>query len=143
METKKQATSASHEPLLDQDVVADEAEADADGVAPAAEKHDELTDVQAEGEAQQPSLLEEVWLSIFTPGVNGRVQFFMDMCFYALFASLILLLIASEMNPHVIFLTVISVCLFASVKWFVWELQKVKDNEKKAEQVSLESKKDK
>ncbi|KAI9355906.1 hypothetical protein DFJ73DRAFT_623336 [Zopfochytrium polystomum] len=65
----------------------------------------------------KPTLLEEIWLSIFTPGLNSRVSFVMDLCFYALFASLSFLTVVTDFNPHVLFLLVVSICLFASVKW--------------------------
>ncbi|KAJ3214719.1 hypothetical protein HDU67_001310 [Dinochytrium kinnereticum] len=94
---------------------------------------------------QPPTILEEVWLSIFTPGINGRVEFFMDMCFYALFVSLLALMVGTRLNPHVVFLFGISVCLFVSVKWFLLELAKVKQAEKDAkekETVTEETKKD-
>ncbi|KAI9337759.1 ER protein Pkr1-domain-containing protein [Obelidium mucronatum] len=71
------------------------------------------------------NLLEEVWLSVFTPGVNSRVVLVMDMCFYALFLCLFGLLIVSGGNFHVVFLLIISVCLFVTVKWFIAESKKV------------------
>ncbi|KAJ3007305.1 UNVERIFIED_CONTAM: hypothetical protein HDU68_003584, partial [Siphonaria sp. JEL0065] len=71
------------------------------------------------------NLLEEVWLSIFTPGVNSKVVFVMDMCFYALFLCLFGLLIASSGSFHVVFLLVIATCLFVTVKWFIAESKKV------------------
>ncbi|KAJ3031561.1 UNVERIFIED_CONTAM: hypothetical protein HDU68_002659 [Siphonaria sp. JEL0065] len=71
------------------------------------------------------NLLEEVWLSIFTPGVNSKVVFVMDMCFYALFLCLFGLLVVSGGNFHVVFLLVIAACLFVTVKWFIAESKKV------------------
>ncbi|KAJ3140819.1 hypothetical protein HK100_008990 [Physocladia obscura] len=70
------------------------------------------------------NLLEEVWLSVFTPGINSKVILVMDICFYSLFLCLFGLLIVTGGNFHVVFLLIISFCLFASVKWFVAESKK-------------------
>ncbi|KAJ3285825.1 hypothetical protein HDU76_008081, partial [Blyttiomyces sp. JEL0837] len=78
------------------------------------------------GTGRPPTVLEEVWLSIFEPGMNSRVVMVMDICFYCLFASLFLLLVASGFSGHVVFLMVIAGGLFASVKWFLAELKAVK-----------------
>jgi hypothetical protein len=67
----------------------------------------------------KPGLIEEVWLSIFEPGVTSGVIKVMDYAFYGLFASLALLLIGTMGNIHVVFLLLVSICLFASVKWWV------------------------
>ncbi|KAJ3264219.1 hypothetical protein HDU77_009058 [Chytriomyces hyalinus] len=73
----------------------------------------------------EPSnILEEVWMSVFTPGVNSRVVMVMDVCFYALFFVFFGMLVITGGNFHVIFLILITACLFISVKWFIAELKK-------------------
>ncbi|KAJ3249214.1 hypothetical protein HDU78_005354 [Chytriomyces hyalinus] len=73
----------------------------------------------------EPSnILEEVWMSVFTPGVNSRVVMVMDVCFYALFFVFFGMLVITGGNFHVIFLILITACLFISVKWFIAELRK-------------------
>ncbi|KAI8852213.1 hypothetical protein BC829DRAFT_414776 [Chytridium lagenaria] len=119
-----------------------------DVAAPAAEKFDASVAKENEEdqdvEVKDSTILEEVWLSIFTAGINSRVEFFMDMCFYALFVSLFLLLTMTSFNPHVIFLFVISICLFASVKWFLAEVAKIKQSQPETQlpQITEETKKD-
>ncbi|KAJ3238793.1 hypothetical protein HDU81_007182 [Chytriomyces hyalinus] len=74
----------------------------------------------------EPSnILEEVWMSVFTPGVNSRVVMVMDVCFYALFFVFFGMLVITSGNFHVIFLILITACLFISVKWFLAELRRV------------------
>ncbi|ORY49919.1 hypothetical protein BCR33DRAFT_713519 [Rhizoclosmatium globosum] len=77
------------------------------------------------GLPEPTNLFEEVWMSIFTPGINSKVVFVMDLCFYALFLSLFGLLVVSGGNFHVVFLLLIATCLFVSVKWFIAESKKV------------------
>ncbi|KAI8909434.1 ER protein Pkr1-domain-containing protein, partial [Powellomyces hirtus] len=64
-------------------------------------------------------ILEEIWNSVFTPGVNSRVQGAMNMSFAGLFVSLTALAVVTGGNLHVIALIGIAGCLFASVQWWV------------------------
>ena len=66
------------------------------------------------------TILEEIWLSIFEPGLNSKMVKIMDVCFYALFVSLVSLGIATGGNIHVVALLGIAVCLFVSVKWYIF-----------------------
>ncbi|KAI8588736.1 ER protein Pkr1-domain-containing protein, partial [Geranomyces variabilis] len=62
-------------------------------------------------------ILQEIWASIFTPGVNPRVQSAMNMSFAGLFVSLAMLAVVTGGNIHVFGLMGVAVCLFASVQW--------------------------
>ncbi|KAJ3170563.1 SMK killer toxin resistance protein [Geranomyces variabilis] len=75
--------------------------------------------------AEPTSILQEIWASIFTPGVNPRVQSAMNMSFAGLFVSLAMLAVVTGGNIHVFGLMGVAVCLFASVQWFVGELAKM------------------
>ncbi len=70
--------------------------------------------------AQSKNIIEEVWESVFTPGMNPRVVLFMNISFIALFVTLLFLAVLTEGNMHVLFLLVISVSLFATVQWCVF-----------------------
>ncbi|TPX64281.1 hypothetical protein SpCBS45565_g06015 [Spizellomyces sp. 'palustris'] len=78
---------------------------------------------------QQPAhdvgILEEIWNSIFTPGVNSRVQGVMNLSFAGLLLSLTALAVATGGNMHVLALMAIAVCLFLSVQWFLRELARM------------------
>ncbi|KAJ3124643.1 hypothetical protein HK101_006093 [Irineochytrium annulatum] len=84
-----------------------------------------LVPPRSTGSNGAPSILEEVWNSVFEPGVNSKVVMVMDMCFYGLFGILLALFFASGFNPHVAFLEVVAVCLWVSVKWFLAESAKI------------------
>ncbi|KAJ3144650.1 SMK killer toxin resistance protein [Geranomyces variabilis] len=75
--------------------------------------------------AEPTSILQEIWASIFTPGVNPRVQSAMNLSFAGLFVSLAMLAVVTRGNIHVFGLMGVAVCLFASVQWFVGELAKM------------------
>ncbi|KAJ3282792.1 hypothetical protein HK104_010718 [Borealophlyctis nickersoniae] len=72
-----------------------------------------------------PSLIEEVWNSIFTPGVNSRVQTVINASFIGLFLSLAALAVVTGGNLHVLALIAIAACLFFSLQWFIRELAKL------------------
>ncbi|KAJ3020422.1 SMK killer toxin resistance protein [Thoreauomyces humboldtii] len=67
-------------------------------------------------------IVEEIWNSVFTPGVNTRVQGAMNLSFLGLFLSLTMLAVVTGGNPHVIALIAIAACLFGSVQWFLKEM---------------------
>ncbi|RKO94446.1 hypothetical protein BDK51DRAFT_11695, partial [Blyttiomyces helicus] len=62
-------------------------------------------------------LIEEIWASILTPGVNPRVQNVIDLAFGALGVSLVTLAVLTGGNVHVLALLTISAGLFASLRW--------------------------
>ncbi|PWN18097.1 hypothetical protein BCV69DRAFT_295511 [Microstroma glucosiphilum] len=71
------------------------------------------------------SFIQPIIDSLFSPGLNNPTQRIMNQCFYGLFATLLSLLIGTGGNPHVLFLNVVAVCLWASVNWFVAELARM------------------
>ncbi|KAH9894190.1 ER protein Pkr1-domain-containing protein [Cubamyces lactineus] len=66
--------------------------------------------------------------NILTPGSSLNPTFLriLDGAFALLFAVLFSLFILTRGNIHLLFLMVIECCLWASVKWFVHELQQVR-----------------
>ncbi|KAI8619395.1 ER protein Pkr1-domain-containing protein [Chytriomyces sp. MP71] len=96
--------------------------ADVDAAQPTSSEN--ANDVQLDL-PEASNILEEVWLSIFTPGINSRVVMVMDVCFYALFLVLLGMFVITGANVHVGFLIVITGCLFVSVKWFIAESAKL------------------
>ena len=66
-----------------------------------------------------PSLWESVWDSVFREGVNSPTHNFMNMAFYCLFGTLLLLLIATRGNLHVAALLFLSLGLFLAINWYV------------------------
>lgn len=58
--------------------------------------------------------------NIFHEGVNSTTHELMNWIFYALFASLSTLLLASGFNLHVVALLVLSIGLFLSINWYVY-----------------------
>ena len=65
------------------------------------------------------STLRDIVDSIFTPGTNEGLLRAMNWSFYALFATLSALLVATRGNVHVVALLTLSVALWASIKWCV------------------------
>lgn len=63
------------------------------------------------------SMLGDIIDSIFTPGTNSGLIRAMEMSFYALFATLLGLVVLTRGNGHVCALFGLSVGLFASIKW--------------------------
>ncbi|KAI8813040.1 hypothetical protein BJ742DRAFT_518918 [Cladochytrium replicatum] len=68
------------------------------------------------------NIIEEVWESIFTPGVNGRVQFFFNVFFFLLFGTLISTLAMVGETMHVSILLGVAIVLFVLLQWFFSEL---------------------
>ncbi|KAI0662973.1 hypothetical protein C8Q70DRAFT_1050678 [Cubamyces menziesii] len=66
--------------------------------------------------------------NILTPGSSLNPTFLriLDGAFALLFAVLFSLFVLTRGNVHLLFLMVIECCLWASVKWFVHELQQVR-----------------
>ncbi|KAL4241593.1 V-type ATPase assembly factor Pkr1 [Abortiporus biennis] len=84
--------------------------------------------------AESGSLLD-VFSNILTPGssLHPTFQLFLDIAFASLFFVLVGMALLTNGNLHVIALIAIEGCLWASVKWFVKELQKVQHMEKEQE----------
>lgn len=55
--------------------------------------------------------------SIFSPGLNNPTHKLMNQCFYALFVVLLLLIVLSGGNFHVIFLGTVAFALFVTINW--------------------------
>ncbi|GAA5915746.1 hypothetical protein JCM8208_005658 [Rhodotorula glutinis] len=68
------------------------------------------------------STLKDIVDSIFTPGTNQGLLRAMNASFYALFATLAALLVATRGNVHVVALLTLSVALWASIKWFLAQI---------------------
>ncbi|KAJ2060806.1 hypothetical protein GGI17_003516 [Coemansia sp. S146] len=71
--------------------------------------------------AKSSGILGDIVSSIFEPGVNRGVLVVMNSAFAGLFLILAYLLFATNFNLHVCALTLIAVCLFASIQWFIQE----------------------
>lgn len=63
-------------------------------------------------------ICEGVLDNIFHEGVNSTTHELMNWIFYALFASLSTLLLASGFNLHVLALLVLAIGLFLSINWY-------------------------
>ncbi|KAI0771513.1 hypothetical protein BD413DRAFT_613017 [Trametes elegans] len=69
--------------------------------------------------------------NVLTPGssLNPTFLLILDGAFGVLLLVLLSLFILTHWNLHLLFLMIIEVCLWASVKWFVHELQSVRAQE--------------
>ena len=72
---------------------------------------------------KEPPLLMEVVDSIFTPGMNSRVQAVMHVAFALLFLTFLGLLFMTSFNYHVMVLLGISLCLWITTTWFVARIE--------------------
>ncbi|KAI8823526.1 ER protein Pkr1-domain-containing protein [Fimicolochytrium jonesii] len=104
---------------IEQEMAADLAESKTHVVHDAPERT-----LDEQRQARNKNILEEVWDSIFTPGINSRVQGVMNLSFAGLFLSLLALAVATGGNLHVLALMGVAACLFASIQWFLHELAK-------------------
>ncbi|KAI9296958.1 hypothetical protein K502DRAFT_363729 [Neoconidiobolus thromboides FSU 785] len=92
-------------------------------------------------ETRASKIMTELWESIIVGGVNNSVMLIMNLSFLFLFLSLLLLLYVTSGNYHVMGLIFIAFCLFASINWFIFEMNVIKakeinekiQNEEKAE----------
>jgi energy-converting hydrogenase Eha subunit E len=75
------------------------------------------------------SVASDVVDSIFTPGVNDGVIYAMNVSFYLLFVSLVFLLVLSEFNVYVLFLTLTSVALFATIQLFMAQIRQPQEKQ--------------
>lgn len=74
------------------------------------------------------SFLEELWMSVFTPGPTPTLLVAANVTFAALQAVLFALLLATY-SIHFIVLSVLSAALWASINWFAGELQRAQAEE--------------
>ncbi|BGP52843.1 hypothetical protein JCM8202_003924 [Rhodotorula sphaerocarpa] len=77
------------------------------------------------------SMLGDIIDSIFTPGTNSGLIRAMEMSFYALFATLLGLVVLTRGNGHVCALFGLSVGLFASIKWFLVQIADAEEQHRK------------
>jgi hypothetical protein len=82
-------------------------------------------------EEKSEGLVMEIFDSIFTKGVNGKVQMVIHAIFLLLQLTLLTLLFLSDYNYHVIFLNIISTSLWATLTWFINEVGKAPLNDVK------------
>ncbi|SCU92593.1 LAFA_0F11606g1_1 [Lachancea sp. 'fantastica'] len=85
---------------------------------------------------------EELWHSIFTPGTSPQLVFATHVSFLLLACCLGWLIYCTK-NVHFVALLVIAVLLWATVTWFIAELQyaKLKDNEELSREAGAKGKK--
>ncbi|KAI0637730.1 hypothetical protein C8Q77DRAFT_385858 [Trametes polyzona] len=76
--------------------------------------------------------------NILTPGssLNPTFLLILDGAFGTLLLVLFSLFVITHWNLHLLFLMIIEGCLWASVKWFVHELQQVRSQEQSAGSVA-------
>ncbi|KAL1930448.1 hypothetical protein VTP01DRAFT_10610 [Rhizomucor pusillus] len=73
------------------------------------------------------SLVNDIVQSVLTPGYTAKgVIRLLFYSFYALFATLFGLVIATDFNGHVIALLLLAICLFLTIRWFIAELEAAK-----------------
>ncbi|SHO78705.1 Hypothetical protein MSYG_3052 [Malassezia sympodialis ATCC 42132] len=70
------------------------------------------------------TLCERLLDNIFHEGVNSTTHELMNWIFYALFACLSTLLLASGFNLHVLALLLLAVGVFLSINWFISEIRR-------------------
>lgn len=69
-------------------------------------------------EIEAHGLMGEIVQSIMTPGYTAKgVIKIMFYAFYALFATLLFMIIITGGNPHVIALLLLAICLFLTIRW--------------------------
>ncbi|KAI0366358.1 hypothetical protein BV20DRAFT_1055649 [Pilatotrama ljubarskyi] len=85
------------------------------------------TSLTVNSAAQKDDALGGFFSNILTPGssLNPTFLLVLDGAFGLLLLVLLSLLILTHGNLHLLFLMIIECCLWASVKWFVHELQQV------------------
>jgi hypothetical protein len=73
--------------------------------------------------------VKDLWSSILTPGTNEALLKATHGSFAALLITLVALLVATR-NIHYVFLTLIAAGLWASITWFVAEVEREKQRQK-------------
>ncbi|KAK9465279.1 ER protein Pkr1-domain-containing protein [Lipomyces arxii] len=71
------------------------------------------------------SFFGELWESIFTPGTTPTLVKATHYSFAALIVTLVVLC-AVTFNKHFFFLTIIALCLWGAITWFIGELEAMK-----------------
>lgn len=84
------------------------------------------------------AFLVELWESIFTPGTTPALIKATHASFLALITSLTVLIFFSK-SIHFVNLLVIAVLLYATVIWFIGELEKTKKSEEAKRQGESEN----
>ncbi|KAK4055220.1 hypothetical protein OIV83_000500 [Microbotryomycetes sp. JL201] len=85
------------------------------------------------------SILQDVISSIFEPGTNSGLIKAMTYSFYSLFATLLVMLVLTNGNLHVLSLLVLSVGLFASVKWFLVQIAEEEEKQRQQRKTAQET----
>lgn len=83
------------------------------------------------------SFFVDLWDSVFTPGTNPALVRATHTSFVLLVMSLIWMVYTSK-SIHFFNLLIIAICLWASVTWFLSELEKEKANLKTNEELAKE-----
>ena len=87
-------------------------------------------------------MLQEIIDSIFTPGINSSVRLFTCVTFVLLILVLFGMLFLTNFNIHVLVMFCLSVGVFVSLIWFMYELEQSKKNDNQGVQEKEEPKKD-
>ncbi|KAI8072798.1 hypothetical protein BC940DRAFT_330254 [Gongronella butleri] len=83
-----------------------------------------------EQQQQERSFADDLIHSLMTPGYTAKgIISIMFYAFYALFATLGLMLIVTGGNLHVLALLILSISLFLAIRWFMAELEYLKSQE--------------
>ncbi|PPQ95508.1 hypothetical protein CVT26_008536 [Gymnopilus dilepis] len=84
-------------------------------------------------EATQADSLASFFSNILSPGSSLHPTFLLivDCAFLLLLLLFITLAFVTSGNPHIFALMGIELCLWASVKWFVYELKKIPVSEER------------
>jgi ER protein Pkr1. len=89
-------------------------------------------------------MLQGIVDSIFSSGTNKTIRVFTCVVFVLLMCVLLGMIFLTNFNIHVIFMFILSVGVFASVVWFMYELEKAKSlDEQDKHNGTRESKKEK
>ncbi|GAA6004405.1 hypothetical protein JCM10207_000712 [Rhodosporidiobolus poonsookiae] len=75
-------------------------------------------------------MLADVVSSVFTPGTNPGLVRAMNYSFYALFVTLAGMLALTGGSVHVLALLVLSVALFASIRWFLVQIAEEEERQR-------------
>lgn len=87
------------------------------------------------------STLQGVWDSVFEGGVNSPTHRLMNLSFFGLFGTLLLLLILTGGNLHVVALLALAVGLFLSINWCVCAYRFVSELRREQERKSASERK--
>ncbi|KAI8088762.1 uncharacterized protein BX664DRAFT_358406 [Halteromyces radiatus] len=89
----------------------------------------------------EKGLVADIVTSIMTPGYTATgVIKAMFYAFYALFATLIVMVVITGGNGHVIALLLLAFCLFLAIRWFIAEMDNLKRQHDKSTTKSIKKK---